>query len=396
MFVKKRTRARPARGISFTKRAVRNDTIAVMTRGNTKQRLVITDGALARSFLEEAGAQAHVGLDTEFMRVDTYYPGLCLVQAALPGGRLACVDPMSVEPEILSDGLGRCRGNLCIHSAAQDLEVLKGSLRFLPETLFDTQIAAALLGRGEQVSYAALVQSLFGVELAKGATRTDWSRRPLSAAQVEYAFADVAYLLDIKEVLSGELERQDKRQWLEHACAELLDQYRGDAGSDVVARFKAGASVPVERQGLLRALVLWREGEAQRRNRPREWIVPGADLVSIARHAPTSAARLRSIAVSHPDRVSRYADVLLDIVSSNAGDSPAAPIWEPRVEMSAEQRALAKRLSGRVRAFCRDRSVSPAVLATRADLEALVLGRPGRLDFGWRREVLGEALDEVI
>src|SRR5690606_18311655 len=154
---------------------------------------------------------------------------------------LACIDPMSVEPAILSDALGRYRGTVCIHSAAQDLEVLKGSLGFLPERLFDTQIAAALLDRGEQVSYAGLVQSLFGVELAKGATRTDWSRRPLSAAQVEYAFADVAYLLDIKEVLSGELERQDKRQWLEHACAELLDQYRGDAGSDVVARFKAGA-----------------------------------------------------------------------------------------------------------------------------------------------------------
>lgn len=367
-----------------------------MTQGNTKQALVITDGALAGSFLEEAGAQAHVGLDTEFMRVDTYYPGLCLVQVALPGGRLACIDPMSVEPAILSDALVGCRGTVCIHSAAQDLEVLKGSLGFLPERLFDTQVAAALLGRGEQVSYAALVHSLFGVELAKGATRTDWSRRPLSSAQIEYAFADVAYLLDIEGVLSEELERQGKHEWLGHACSELLDQYRGDTGPDVVARFKAGASVPVERQGLLRALVLWREGEAQRRNRPREWIVPGADLVSIARHAPASVARLRSIPVSHPDRVGRYSDTLLDIVASNVGDAPVAPVWEPRVEMSGEQRALAKRLAGRVRAFCRERSVSPAVLATRADLEALVLGRPGRLDFGWRREVLGEVLDEVI
>src|SRR5690606_3009698 len=140
---KKRVRIRPPRGISCTKRAVGNDTIAVMTQGNTKQALVITDGALARSFLEEAGAQAHAGLGTEFMRVDTYYPGLCLVQVALPGGRLACIDPMSVEPAILSDALGRYRGTVCIHSAAQDLEVLKGSLGFLPERLFDTQIAAA-------------------------------------------------------------------------------------------------------------------------------------------------------------------------------------------------------------------------------------------------------------
>jgi ribonuclease D len=359
-----------------------------------KQYLVDGDGA-AREFFAHMPKSEPLGLDTEFMRTRTYYPKLCLLQVSTPENRRACIDPLTVDTGVLKDALARIDGEFVIHAAGQDLEVLKESLGFLPSKLFDTQIAAALLGRGEQVSYAALVSSILGVELVKGQTRTDWCRRPLSDAQIHYAFEDVEYLLPLRNEFIEELDRGGKLGWMEQACRELLSQQRDATDESMIARFKGGSAVPLHRQALLRRLLLWREEQARKVDRPREWIISSADLINIARDAPTGRKRLESIPGTNPAHLRKYADALLEIVSSEKETALEEPIWQPRGELSPEQRDRLKTLQARVRAIGAEMSISPAILASRADLEALLSGRPCRLDTGWRRDILGGALKEV-
>ena len=367
-----------------------------MNQINPATKTLVEDDAAVVEFFEHARASEILGLDTEFMRTKTYYPRLCLLQLAAFGNESACIDPLTVELGGLREALSSCAAQFVIHASGQDLEVLNQTLDFLPPRLFDTQIAAALAGRGEQVSYAALVNALLGIELGKAETRTDWCRRPLSNAQIRYAFDDVEHLLPIRDMLAEELDRSGKMEWMTEACNELLAQQREASDELVVARFKGGANVPVNRQSLLRRLLLWREEQARRSNRPREWIVPGNDLVNVARMAPASAGQLEKCSETNGPRLRKYADSLLAIVDSEKDVLPAAPIWAGRMELSPEQRALLKKLQGRVRAVCEDLSISPAIVGTRADLEALMLGKPGRLDDGWRRELLGGAIDDLL
>lgn len=366
-----------------------------MNRDNTIPKLMIDEDAAAAHFVDSLKGSPCFGLDTEFMRVKTYHPDLCLVQVSRPDGGLGCIDPLAVDQAMLGERLAAVGGVVVIHSAGQDLEVLDHALGFVPGTLFDTQLGAAFAGIGEQVSYAALAREILDVDVAKGETRTDWRRRPLSDAQVAYAFEDVAYLVDIYKELYERLHASGKLHWMQKACADLVAQQASSADDGVVARFKGGASLSPVDQPLLRDLVLWREDKARAIDRPREWVVAGQDLVEIARRRPADRDDLQSCTTLNEAQVRRYADDLLERVTRHAGGEPAR-IWHGRTDLSADQRAQVKSLQRRVRALCEDLSISAAAIVSRADIEALVLGRPGRLDSGWRRDLFGEAVGEYV
>ncbi len=372
-----------------------NDNIRPMKRDNTIPKLMIDDDAPAADFVDSLTSEACFALDTEFMRVKTYHPDLCLVQLARPDGCLGCIDPLAVDRIMLGERLAAVGGVVIIHSAGQDLEVLGHAMGYVPETLFDTQLGAAFAGLGEQVSYAALAREILGVEVDKGETRTDWRRRPLTDAQVEYAFEDVAYLIEIYNDLNARLEAAGKLEWMRKACADLVSQSLTPSDDGVVARFKAGSSLAPDDQPLLRDLVLWREDKARAIDRPREWVVAGGDLVEIARRRPTSRDQLQSCTALNAAQVRRYADDVIERVQRHAQSAPER-IWHGRTDLSADQRAQVKLLQRRVRAVCDDLSISAAAIVSRADIEALVLGRPGRLDSGWRRDLFAEAVGEYV
>lgn len=373
----------------------RNDTIGMMNQNISEARSLVENDAAAEEFFGAVAAESAVALDTEFMRVRTYYAELCLLQVARINGRTACIDPLQVSRSILRECLRRIDGEFVVHSAGQDLEVLRSALDMTPNRLFDTQIAAAFLGMGEQVSYSSLVNRLLGVELAKGQTRTDWCNRPLTGAQIEYAFDDVAHLLELRDMLADRLDRTGKLKWVENACVELVDKADAMGDDSVVARFKAGAGVRPERQPLLRELVLWREQKARSMNRPREWIVPGSDLVQIAINAPDSTKRLESC-TSGSGQLKKYACELVQLVAQPREENSAAVIWHRHDDLDPDKKTLLKNIQRRVREFCEEMSISPAAVASRSDLEALVSGRPGRLDSGWRRELLEDLLEELL
>jgi len=358
---------------------------------NTLQTIITTSAELAQLATRLESAES-IGLDTEFLRERTYRAELCLLQLSSTGDA-RCVDPLA-----LSDlaPLGRSLtspGTLKVmHASRQDLEVLLPEVG-LVRPVFDTQIAAALMGLPAQIGYADLVRRLLGRDLPKSHTRTDWSRRPLSTEQIEYALDDVRYLLPLKSQLEEELDKLDRRAWLVEELAEL-----GDATAFVTdpeqawLRVKGLRGLDASRVRLARALAAWRERRAVERNRPRGWILEDGALRDIVIHVPRSTDALAAIAGVPPNLIKHCGEELLDCIQAAQIPDPA-PVLEMRQRPDHAKAALLRTLGALNQAIAGELGISPEVLATRRDLEQLADGRRdvGVLR-GWRRSVAGERM----
>ena len=356
------------------------------------QEQLITQPAELDALIGQLAAAPWIALDTEFMRERTYYARLCLVQVATPEV-IACVDPLQlpgIDP--LLDLLQAPTTLKVLHSARQDLEVFWDLRKALPAPLFDTQIAAAMIGLDEQIGYGNLVQSITGVRLPKLHTRTDWSARPMSDAQLRYAFDDVHYLRDVYLHLERELARLGRRAWLAEECAQLTDprRYRNDPDS-AWRRLRAGQSLAPQAQAILRALAAWREREAQRRNLPRGWVVKDAVLVDLARRAPHTLDELATVPELAPAILRQSgAAILAEIARARA--EPAVPLWPPLEPPDAARQQLYKDMAARVQACAAREHISATLLATRQDLQQLVQGGDSPVLHGWRGAVIGNEL----
>lgn len=261
-----------------------------------------------------------LAVDTEFERVNTYYPELCLVQVA-GDGLVAVIDTLGIaDPEPLYAVLYDPAITKVFHAARQDLELFYHLKGRVPGPLFDTQIAAALLGYDQQIGYANLVREVLDVELPKTQTRTDWKRRPLSPRQIEYAADDVIYLSRLYEVLRERLDGSGQMPQLEEQCRaldrpELYEPDPGEMWRKIRIREVQGfneASMAVFRQ-----LAAWRERTARKENRPRKWIIKDHALVAIARELPGDRATLSRTNGIGDKVMGRYGDELLGIVASH-------------------------------------------------------------------------------
>lgn len=355
---------------------------------------LLIDGAEKLSeLLGGLDAGAGWALDTEFVRERTYYPRLCLVQAAI-GGEIVLVDPLRIaDDELLRRFLSASRAPHVVHAARQDVEVL------LPVTgeplapLLDTQVAAALLGFPSQVGYGELVRQVLGVELKKGHARTDWAARPLKLEQLEYAADDVRYLLPVAEELQSRLERAGRSAWLAEDCALLSDPalYRTEP-ADAWRRLKGLDRMRPEEYAVACALAEWREERAIRRNLPRGWVLPDEALREVARLRPGSAAELRRVAALPGGGAYKLADELLEQVRLAASrPTPEVPAGAER--LTPEQQDAVRRLQAALQETASSVGVGGEVLATRRDLAAIVRGERDVAPLqGWRREVVGERL----
>jgi len=223
-----------------------------------------------------------VAIDTEFMRERTYYARLCLIQIATPNV-VACIDPLAVDIGSLLDLIYSPTRLKVFHAARQDLEVFHDVRGNPPQPVFDTQIAAALLGFEDQIGYGALVQAVTEVKLEKQHTRTDWCVRPLTSQQLRYAEDDVVYLCEVYLNLSRRLTALGRYAWLEEECAALADPARfHNEAEQAYKRIRQGYQLPVAAQSVLKALAAWRERTAQTRDLPRNWIAPDSILEHIA------------------------------------------------------------------------------------------------------------------
>ncbi len=342
------------------------------------------------SLASELTGRPRLGMDTEFVREKTFFAELCLLQLAT-GERIYCVDPLSgADMADFWDGfLGT---PWVLHSGRQDVEVVYQTAGRMPRAIFDTQIAAGLLGHPPQMGYASLVKALFGVDIEKSHTRADWSRRPLPTAYLEYAAEDVEYLLPAFAELAGALEDKGRLVWAEEDSAQLLDPALYDIDpATAVDRLKAARNLRGKHRAAAARLAAWRENEALRANRPRQWIAKDAALMELASRLPVSIGELARIDGLPGGLVRRTGNTITQLIAEAiADDSDYSPPPAP----DDVQRGLLKNMQKRVARRAEELGIAAETVASRKDLSALISSpeAPSRLLDGWRRGVIGEDL----
>lgn len=334
-------------------------------------------------------------LDTEFVREQTYYAQLCLIQIS-DGAEPAVLDVLSIDDiSPLLDLLYRRDTIKVFHSGSQDLEIFAQLRDAVPQPLFDTQIAAALLGEGDQLGYAALVERHLGVTLDKSLTRTDWSRRPLRPAEIDYAAEDVRHLAVLYPLLRDELATRGRLGWLEEECTRISDPaLYHTRPEDAWRRLRSLHHLPAESRAGAAALAAWREREAMACNRPRKWMLADDALYRLAERRPDSLAALEKLHVLPPKSLARHGEALLEALARTDGTGAAAAISMPEALDEAQKKRLST-LRGRLDACAKRLDIPASMLATRADLERWVrLGNDAGipLQSGWRHAVSEELL----
>lgn len=351
-----------------------------------------TPDALAAFFTERA---ARIGLDTEFVRERTFWPQLALVQMAV-GDRILLIDPrLPGMPEALAVILADTGILKVMHSASEDLVALKYHCGVAPQPLFDTQIAAALAGLAAGIGYQKLVEQITGVVLAKGETRSDWLRRPLSDSQLKYAADDVEYLFALHDDLSARLREGGRLQWLAEDGQRLLENSSQDEGErwpHLSMRSAQFLEPPAQRR-LLR-LLRWRDVQARRSDKPRSWILDNEMAVSLARTPPADRAALLRWLDAQPKSPRKLADALWTALETPLDDEAQAPLARAAAD---GDKAVLKRLQDAVARRSGEIGLPDGVLASRRHLEALVESGqwPAALS-GWRRGELEPLLAPLL
>lgn len=359
-------------------------------------RTITTTEDLA-AFCEAAKAAPYVTIDTEFLRERTYWSKLCLIQMALPGkeGDAVLVDPiighqMSMEP--LYD-LFRHKATVKVfHAARQDLEIFFVEGKVFPDPLFDTQVAAMVCGFGEQVGYETLVKKIAKENLDKTSRFTDWSRRPLTEAQSEYALADVTHLRVIYEWLAKQLDKNGRQKWVEEELALLCDPatytvHPDEAWQRVKTRTTSGRFLAVVKE-----LARFREDYAQGNNVPRSRVMKDDALLELASTRPTSMEELgRSRLLQREGRKTEIAEGILAAIKSGLEMRPEDM---PKPDVSREQLQVNPALADLLRVLLKAKSeslgVAPRLIASAAELDAIAAGERNVDTLkGWRAEAFG-------
>lgn len=355
--------------------------------------LLTSTEALAAA-CQRLAAAAAVTIDTEFMRETTYYPKLCLIQMA-SADEVVLVDPLAPGLD-LAPFLALMRNadvTKVIHSGRQDLEILWNLDRCIPAPLFDTQVAAMVCGYGDSVSYEQLAHDLAKARVDKSSRFTDWSRRPLSEPQLNYAAADVTFLRDIYAALRAQLENSGRLPWLADEMAVLTSPATYEMNPDNAwQRLKGRVRKPRE-LAILVELAAWREREAQARDVPRARVLKDDAIIDIACSAPRSAealGQLRSIP-SGFERSRAGLDIVAAVERALARDPRSLPALE-RSSRRVAQQAIVELLKVLLKMTCEAEGVAAKLVATVEDLEAIAADDHADIPAlkGWRREVFGE------
>jgi ribonuclease D len=362
-------------------------------------RLITTTDELA-DLCKRLAQHSFVAIDTEFMREQTYWPRLCLIQLAGPEDQ-ALVDPLhpgiSLQPffDLMADeGVVKV-----FHAARQDLEIVWNQARLIPHPIFDTQVAAMVCGFGESVSYVNLVKQITNHDLDKTSRFTDWSRRPLSQQQLAYALGDVTHLRDVYLRLKADLEKDGRESWLDEEMAGLIDPGTYETvPEEAWRRLKLRVK---NRKGLavLIELAAWRERAAQAQDVPRNRILRDEALYDIASHAPTETAQLSHLrTLSEGFSKSARAREIVEVVNRGlARDPKSVPLVRAGLPLPAEKVALVDLLRVLLKSCAARHKVAPRLIADGYDLERLAVEDVPDVAAmrGWRYELFGTLVEKL-
>ncbi|MDO4443512.1 MAG: ribonuclease D [Slackia sp.] len=358
--------------------------------------MYITDHKQLKEFVARAKNSPLLAVDTEFLREKTYWPRLCLIQLATEEESVV-VDPFRVtDLSALAELFVDEKIVKLFHAAGQDMELIVHEMGVIPKPVFDTQIAASLLGDTLQIGYGALVLNECGVKLKKADSFTDWSRRPLTDSQVEYALDDVIYLPRIYRSMKARLEGLGRLSWLDRDFEELSDpdRYRVDP-FERYKRLKRVNQLTPQQLSAAREVAAWRDTVAMKRNIPRKWVMTDEQIVEICKREPRSLDELFMVrGVSNALKTGDARSVLaacsrgLDVPEEQWPELNKSYKSEPNVDPQVDL------LYSLVKIRAKEAGVAFGVLASHADLAKLVRGHYDEVDIlkGWRRHLVGEEL----
>jgi ribonuclease D len=356
---------------------------------------IVTASDDLTSACERLSASDFVAVDTEFMREQTFWPQLCLVQLATPDEALI-LDPMARDIDLAPfwSLMANERIVKVFHAARQDIEIVFAKTGLVPKPVFDTQIAAMVCGFGESISYVNLVKKVTGTDLDKSSRFTDWSRRPLSDNQLTYALADVTHLRDVYHHLKTEIEATSRSEWLNEEMGVLTDpktyeSHPDDAWQRLKLRVKNRKSLAV-----LMELAAWRERLAQSQDVPRARILRDEALYDIANQAPTTTEQLSELRTLSEgfSRSSRAKDIVAAVKRGLERDVKSVPPIARGAQLSAETTALIDLLRVLLKASAARHRVAPRLIAGSEDLERIAVETDPDIPAlkGWRRRLFGE------
>ena len=352
------------------------------------------------AFVERARSSSILAIDTEFLREKTYYAKLCLLQMATDD-EVAVVDPFAISDlSVISTLLEDERIVKLFHAGGQDLEILYHEVGVLPRPVFDTQIAATLLGHTQQIGYGALVNSLCGIPLKKSDSFTDWSCRPLTESQLEYAADDVAYLPEIYRCMVARLEDKGRLSWLQNDFEELSNPARYEEDPRTrYRRLKRVNQLSRRQMSAARELAAWREEEARKRDVPRKWILTDEQIVESCRREPRSIDDLFMVRGVKERITTRDARIIVNLVVKGMGlpesewpELDRAAKNEPNVDAEIDL------MNAIVRLRAHENDIAMQTLASHGDLAMVARGYTEGVDVlkGWRRAMVGEELLDLL
>jgi len=360
---------------------------------------MVCDAPALRALCAELHQQPWIAVDTEFLREDTYRARLALIQVGTPT-RIACVDPLALDDlQPFFEVLANPEVVKVFHSASQDLEIFHQIAGRIPAPIFDTQIAAPLLGHGDQIGFARLVEEVVGVELDKSQSRTNWLERPLPQAAIEYAGNDVRYLVPLYLHMHGELERRGRLDWLAPEMEALTRPERYErAAEDAWRRLRGIDRLPAIGRAIARDVAAWREQTARERDIPRGRVLRDEIIIDVAKTRPANQRQLERIRGLKGPALERHGRRLLELVASaRAEDAPALDNGNREAPLDAAGEALVDALSALVRLRCASEDLNPQTVAGRKDLTRIVAGRPvEEVLGGWRAALLGEDINDLL
>ena len=352
------------------------------------------------AFAERARSSSVLAIDTEFLREKTYYAKLCLLQLATDD-EVVIVDPLEVRnlsvlaPLMLDEGIVKL-----FHAGGQDLEILNRELGVLPKPVFDTQVAAALLGHTLQVGYAVLVHSVCGVSLKKTDSFTDWSRRPLSASQLDYAADDVVYLPEMYRTMKARLEEKGRLEWLKHDFEELSDPARYAEDPRMrYRRLKRASSLSRCQLSAAREVAAWREVEAQKRDVPRKWILTDEQVVEACKREAATIDELFMVRGLRERVSTREARTVVALIQKGLGlPSEQWPELDKSSKSEPNVDAELDLMNALVRLRAKENDIAMQALASHGDLALVARGYREDIDVlrGWRRVIIGEELLDLV
>ncbi len=354
-----------------------------------------TPGQLA-TLCEQIKKEPWLALDTEFLREKTYYPKFCLLQIATPEW-VACIDPIALpQLESLFEAIYNPAIVKVFHSCRQDLEIFFQWTGKLPSPIFDTQVAAPLLGFQDNPGYAMLVSSLLSVNLNKAHTRADWSKRPLTEAELEYAADDVIYLCQIYQIMVQKLTALGRIDWLKNDFAELTNPalYKVDPET-AWFKIKGKNKLTGKQLSIIQTLAQWREKIAQAEDRPKSWLLRDELLFDLAKLQPETVQELANVRGINERSVNRYGKELCQLITA-AKNRPPIPLHEKdrSAKKTQQEEAILDILTALVRVRAEENALNPTILASRKDLEELLSNGDDEcpLLHGWRYTMAGKEL----